>query len=69
MREEQVDKSDGDGRQILEDETDQPVVSALRDAAQKVRDEHLVATFRTHIAKPDVRHQWLTSVCEIVMAK
>lgn len=38
MRQEQVDQSDGDGREVLEEETDHPVVlaSALNETAHRV---------------------------------
>lgn len=38
MRQEQVDQSDGDGREVLEEETDHPVVlvSALKETAHGV---------------------------------
>lgn len=34
MRDEQVDEANGDGREVLEDQTDQPAVLSLRDTAK-----------------------------------
>ena len=51
MREEQVDKGDGDGREVLQDQTDQPVVLTLRNIFRGVRYEDLFTKSRTHCDK------------------
>lgn len=40
FREEQVDEGDGDGRKILEDQTDQPVGAMLRNTKSGASESH-----------------------------
>lgn len=66
MGEEQVDKRDGDGREVLQEQTDQPVVIALRD---KVSDMKIYSPNPGHaVPKSDDQHQYLTTNCDVFVA-
>lgn len=67
MRDEKVDEVNGDGREVLEDQKDQPGVFRLTDTAQSVRHELLIQG--SNVAKSDVQHQRLTLYSDTVVAK
>lgn len=67
MREDKVDKRDGDGREVLQEQTGQPVVTLLRD---KVSHMKIYSPNPGHaVPKPDDQHQRLTPSCDFFVAK